>query len=135
MKGIIKYKIKDKQRYFNISTTCLYESKNIQTQNHNAKKLMQENCGRIITLLAKIPKSSECLDAGFIVYSMESKKRLLHVKQKTIDKFTLTSEEFALEICIGVLKHSSANLVIATTGITGSRPMDGIKPGRSVGKP
>lgn len=90
-----------------------------------------ESCtaGKIINLLAKIPNSGESLDVGYIVYSLESKKRLLHVKQKTIDKFTLTSEEVAFEMCLGTLKKSNCNVAVATTGIAGSKSMDGIPPG------
>lgn len=78
-----------------------------------------ESCtaGQIIHLLAKIPGSGECLDAGFVVYSENAKKRILNVKQNTIDDYTLTSEEVAREMAQGALKHSLANVVVATTGL------------------
>ncbi|KTD11296.1 CinA family protein [Legionella jamestowniensis] len=90
-----------------------------------------ESCtaGRIIHLLAKISGSGECLDAGYVVYSVEAKKRLLGVKQQTIDRFTLTSEEVAKEMVEGALKDSVANVVVATTGIAGPESIDGIPKG------
>ncbi|MGQ3889749.1 CinA family protein [Legionella sp. CNM-1927-20] len=90
-----------------------------------------ESCtaGQILALLGKIEGCGSCLEAGFVVYSSQAKKRLLGVKPTTIKKYTLTSEEVALEMAKGALKDSSANVVIATTGITGDEPMDGIAPG------
>jgi nicotinamide-nucleotide amidase len=90
-----------------------------------------ESCtaGRIIHILAKFAGSGECLDAGYVVYSVEAKKRLLGVKQLTIDKFTLTSEDVAREMVQGALKDSRANVVVATTGVAGPEPMDDIPPG------
>lgn len=85
--------------------------------------------GRIIHLLAKISGSGACLDAGFVVYSETAKKRLLGVKQATIDKHTLTSEEVAREMAKGALKDNVANVVISTTGIAGPEPIDGIPSG------
>jgi nicotinamide-nucleotide amidase len=90
-----------------------------------------ESCtgGRVIHLLAKIPGSGECLDAGLVVYSKEAKKRLLNVKQSTIDNYTLTSEEVAAEMVQGALKYSIADVVVATTGIAGPGAKDGIPEG------
>ncbi|WP_131783581.1 CinA family protein [Legionella gresilensis] len=90
-----------------------------------------ESCtaGQILALLGKIEGCGSCLEAGFVVYSSQAKKRLLGVKQTTIKKYTLTSEAVALEMAKGALKDSRANIVIATTGITGDEPMDGIAPG------
>lgn len=90
-----------------------------------------ESCtaGRIIHLLAQISGSGESLDAGYVVYSIDAKKRLLGVNQQTIDQFTLTSEAVAHEMVSGALKNSAANVVVATTGIAGPEPMDGVPEG------
>ncbi len=90
-----------------------------------------ESCtaGRIIHLLGRIAGSGACLDAGYVVYSSKAKKKLLSVKQATIDKYTLTSEEVAREMTEGALKIGNANIVIATTGVAGPEPMDGIPKG------
>lgn len=90
-----------------------------------------ESCtaGKIIALLSKIPGCGECLYAGYVVYSEDAKKKLLNVKQITIDTFTLTSEEIAKEMAVGALKQSDADIVVATTGLAGDEPIDGIAPG------
>ncbi|WP_028387789.1 CinA family protein [Legionella fairfieldensis] len=90
-----------------------------------------ESCtaGRIIHLLAKIPGSGACLEAGFVVYSIQAKKRLLKVKQSTIDQYTLTSEEVAREMVEGTLKYSTASVIVATTGVAGPGPENGIPQG------
>ncbi|WED43993.1 CinA family protein [Legionella cardiaca] len=98
---------------------------------HELTLTTAESCtaGRIIHLLAKIAGSGEALDAGYVVYSVDAKKRLLKVKQETIDKFTLTSEAVAEEMVQGALQNSAANIVVATTGIAGPESMDGIPQG------
>lgn len=90
-----------------------------------------ESCtaGRVINLLAKIPGSGESLDAGFVVYSAKAKKRVLHVKQNTINQFTLTSEEVAREMVQGALKHTVADVVVATTGVAGPGDKEDIPEG------
>jgi nicotinamide-nucleotide amidase len=90
-----------------------------------------ESCtaGKIIHLLATIPGSGKCLEAGFVVYSASAKKRILKVKQSTIDKYTLTSEEVAREMVNGAFNGGAANVVAATTGIAGPGPHDGIPQG------
>ena len=90
-----------------------------------------ESCtaGKIIHLLAQIPGSGACLDAGYVVYSTHAKKKLLGVKLATINKFTLTSEEVAREMVKGALRGGAANVVVSTTGIAGPKPKDGIPKG------
>lgn len=90
-----------------------------------------ESCtaGMIVALLADIPGSGSLMDCGYVVYSVEAKKRLLQVKQSTIDTFNLTSEEVAREMARGALHDSTANSAIATTGVAGPDPVDGIAPG------
>lgn len=90
-----------------------------------------ESCtaGMIIALLADIPGSGSLMDCGYVVYSIEAKKRLLQVKQSTIDSYNLTSEEVAREMASGALYDSTANAAIATTGVAGPDPVDGIAPG------
>ncbi|UUD65021.1 CinA family protein [Pseudomonas seleniipraecipitans] len=90
-----------------------------------------ESCtaGMIVALLAKIPGSGECLDSGHVVYSPAAKKRLLGVRQETLDTFNLTSEEIAREMASGALNGSPANVAVATTGVAGPDGQDDIPPG------
>lgn len=90
-----------------------------------------ESCtaGTIVATLSDIEGCGEFLECGFVTYSQESKKRLLNVQASTIDTYTLTSEEVAREMAVGALRSSSANVAVATTGVAGPKPMDGIPPG------
>lgn len=98
---------------------------------NNLKLSTAESCtaGCIIHVLSKVPNSGRVLDTGFVVYSEEAKLRILGVKKKTINKFNLTSEEVAREMVEGALKLSCGNIAVATTGLAGSKPKDGIVSG------
>ncbi|MBD1552816.1 CinA family protein [Pseudomonas typographi] len=90
-----------------------------------------ESCtaGRITAALGVVPGSGQVIESGHVVYSPQAKIRLLGVNARTIDTFTLTSEEVAREMATGALRNSTANVAVATTGIAGDQPMDGIPPG------
>jgi nicotinamide-nucleotide amidase len=90
-----------------------------------------ESCtaGMVISLLADVEGSGSVMDCGYVVYSPEAKKRLLKVRQETIDSFNLTSEEVAREMVLGALDDSKANVAISNTGVAGPDRVDGIEPG------
>jgi nicotinamide-nucleotide amidase len=90
-----------------------------------------ESCtaGAVISLLAEVEGCGALMDCGYVVYSPESKKRLLNVQQSTIDTFNLSSEEVAREMAAGALHDSTANVAIANTGVAGPATVDGIEPG------
>lgn len=90
-----------------------------------------ESCtaGLIIAQLSDVDGSGAVLECGYVVYSEAAKKRLLAVKQTTIDRFNLTSEEVAREMAAGALNDSTANVAVATTGVAGPDAVDGIAPG------
>lgn len=80
-----------------------------------------ESCtgGLISALITEISGSSAIFDCGFVTYSNEAKEKNLGVKIKTINQFGAVSKEVVAEMAIGAIKNSSANLSIATTGISG----------------
>lgn len=100
-------------------------------QAHSRTLVTAESCtgGRIAALLTEAPGCGSCLNCGYVVYSPEAKKRLLGVRQQTIDDFGLTSEEITVEMARGALEVSSADTAVATTGVSGEQPMDGVPPG------
>ncbi|KTC93865.1 MULTISPECIES: CinA family protein [Legionella] len=95
------------------------------------KLITAESCtaGKILSLLAEQEGCGDCVEAGYVVYSEAAKKSILGVRQNTINKYTLTSEQVACEMLIGVLKKRKGTIGVATTGITGKKSMDGIQPG------
>lgn len=90
-----------------------------------------ESCtaGAMVALLAAVPGTGEVLESGYVVYSPSAKKRLLGVSPQTIERYGLTSEAVAWEMALGALKDSDATVAIASTGVAGPQPQDGIAPG------
>jgi nicotinamide-nucleotide amidase len=90
-----------------------------------------ESCtaGTIIALLSDVPGSGGCLESGYVVYSVQAKRRLLGVPLEVIEQYNLTSEEVARAMAEGALHDAEANVAVAVTGVAGPEPMDGIEPG------
>lgn len=80
-----------------------------------------ESCtgGMVAAALTDIAGSSAVVDRGFVTYSNAAKMAMLGVKSETLDRVGAVSEEVALEMAQGALKHSDATLAVSTTGIAG----------------
>ncbi|WP_375609609.1 MULTISPECIES: CinA family protein [unclassified Bartonella] len=80
-----------------------------------------ESCtgGLIAANLTNIAGSSDVLDCGFVVYSNESKTRLVGVCAKLIKTYGAVSKEVALAMAEGGLKHSQADIAVSVTGVAG----------------
>ncbi|EJF81669.1 competence/damage-inducible protein CinA domain [Candidatus Bartonella washoeensis Sb944nv] len=80
-----------------------------------------ESCtgGLIAANLTSIVGSSDVLDCGFVVYSNESKTRLVGVCAELIKTYGAVSKEVALAMAEGGLKYSRAGIAVAVTGIAG----------------
>lgn len=98
---------------------------------HHLVLTTAESCtaGMVISLLADIEGSGSLMDCGYVVYSPDSKRRLLGVRQGTIERFNLTSEEVAREMAEGALRDSIATVALSNTGVAGPDAIDGIPPG------
>lgn len=80
-----------------------------------------ESCtgGLIAASLAAVPGASASLERGFVTYSNEAKEELLGVPAELIQRRGAVSQEVALAMADGALKHSPADIVVAVTGIAG----------------
>ncbi|MAU42001.1 MAG: damage-inducible protein CinA [Kordiimonas sp.] len=80
-----------------------------------------ESCtgGLIIGCLTEIPGSSDVVQAGLVTYSNHAKTTLLNVSPALIDHHGAVSKEVALAMTEGALNQTTADLVIAVTGIAG----------------
>jgi PncC family amidohydrolase len=98
---------------------------------HDLMLTTAESCtaGLVISLLAEVEGAGALLDCGYVVYSPDSKRRLLGVRQETIERFNLTSEEVAREMAAGALRDSIATVAISNTGVAGPDAIDGIPAG------
>jgi nicotinamide-nucleotide amidase len=89
-----------------------------------ANKLMiatAESCtgGLVAGALTDIAGSSAVVDRGFVTYTNEAKGQMLDVPAATLEAHGAVSRETAEAMAKGALTHSSADLVVAITGIAG----------------
>lgn len=77
-----------------------------------------ESCtaGMAASMLADFPGCGSVLEIGYVVYTEAAKNRCLGVSYQTIKRFGLTSEEVALEMALGALDTSDADISLAITG-------------------
>jgi nicotinamide-nucleotide amidase len=80
-----------------------------------------ESCtgGLLCGLLTEIPGSSAVFERGYVTYSNQAKIESLGVAKTLIEKHGAVSSEVALAMAKGTLRHSTATLAVAITGIAG----------------
>lgn len=80
-----------------------------------------ESCtgGMVAAALTDVAGSSNVFDRGFVTYSNQAKIDMLGVLPETLAAHGAVSEEVAREMAEGALRHSPADLAVATTGIAG----------------
>ncbi|MFN3543993.1 MAG: CinA family protein [Thiobacillus sp.] len=80
-----------------------------------------ESCtgGWVGHLLTSLPGSSQWYERGFITYANAAKVEMLGVSPHTLETHGAVSEETAMEMAAGALKHSHADVTLAITGIAG----------------
>ena len=88
------------------------------------RKLMlatAESCtgGWIAEAVTMVPGSSDWFERGFITYTYISKREMLGVKEKTLERHGAVSEETVREMASGALAHSHAQVAVAVSGIAG----------------
>ena len=82
---------------------------------------MAESCtgGLLAACIVSIPDASKVFEQSFVTYTEEAKIKYAHVKDETIKKYGVVSEEVALEMAKGVKKESKSNVGIGITGYAG----------------
>lgn len=80
-----------------------------------------ESCtgGLIASLLTREAGASSVFEAGFITYSNAMKTNLLGVPEPLLTQYGAVSQEVVIAMAQGALASSSADIVIAVTGIAG----------------
>lgn len=80
-----------------------------------------ESCtgGLVCAALTEVPGSSEVFEAGYVTYSNEAKRSVLHVSEDVVDTFGAVSVATAWAMAQGALKASGADVAVAITGIAG----------------
>ena len=98
----------------------------------NKKLVTIESCtgGWIAQTLTSLPGSSDWFERGFVTYSNESKNELVGVSCQTLNNHGAVSSQVALEMAVGGLKNSRADIAVSVTGIAGP---DGGSPEKPLG--
>ncbi|MEO6079056.1 MAG: nicotinamide-nucleotide amidohydrolase family protein [Steroidobacteraceae bacterium] len=80
-----------------------------------------ESCtgGYVAKLLTDVPGSSDWFECGLVTYSNESKQRQLGVSAATLADHGAVSERAVLEMAVGALVASGAQLAVAISGVAG----------------
>jgi len=85
------------------------------------KLAVAESCtgGLIASQITARPGSSAIFEAGFVTYSNDMKRKILDVPAETLERYGAVSKETVLAMAKGALAKSSADYVIAVSGIAG----------------
>ena len=80
--------------------------------------------GRIATALAAVEGATDFLLGGLVAYREPVKRELLGVTAPSV-----LSELAATEMAVGARRLLGADVTVATTGLAGPDPIDGVAPG------
>lgn len=82
---------------------------------------LAESCtgGMVAQAVTSIAGSSEWFDRGFVTYSNQAKIEMLNVSVKTLETLGAVSEQTAIEMAVGALNNSQAQITGSITGIAG----------------
>ena len=99
----------------------LSASLGIALKKHGYMLTLAESCtgGLAAAAVTDIAGSSDWFDRGFVTYTNDAKQDMLDVSPTTLVKQGAVSEETALEMAVGALGHSQADIAGSITGIAG----------------
>ena len=82
---------------------------------------LAESCtgGMVAEAITSVAGCSTWFDRGFVTYSNQAKIDMLGVSTQTLETFGAVSEQIAVEMAFGALKHSQAHIAGSITGIAG----------------
>jgi nicotinamide-nucleotide amidase len=85
--------------------------------------------GGLAQRLTAAEGASDYFKGSAVVYTPESKRDVLGVRQETIDGPGVVSEECAREMAAGARRVFHADVAVSLTGVAGPEPHDGKQPG------
>lgn len=94
------------------------------------KVVTSESCtgGLLAGKLINVSGASNIIDMSFVTYSNEAKQELVGVKEETIEKYNVVSEEVAKEMAIGAKNKAKCDVGLSTTGLAGPKGGDDERP-------
>ncbi len=80
-----------------------------------------ESCtgGMLAAGIVDVPNASKVFDASFVTYAEWAKNKFVGVSKETIDKYTVVSNEVALQMAKGAATETGAQVSVGITGIAG----------------
>ncbi len=81
--------------------------------------------GLLPAYVTNFPGSSNILSESYVVYSNESKKKVLGVSEKILEKHSVYSKECVKNMTEGLKKLTNSDICISTSGVAG--PSSGSK--------
>ncbi len=80
-----------------------------------------ESCtgGLLAGKIINVSGASDIISMSFVTYSNEAKQELVNVKEETIEKYNVVSEEVAKEMAIGAMNRAKSEVGLSTTGLAG----------------
>lgn len=85
--------------------------------------------GGLGAAITAIPGSSDVFLGGVIAYQRAVKQQILKVDKSLIDEYGVVSEEVAVAMAEGSRDLFKSTWAIATTGVAGPGPSDGVEAG------
>lgn len=80
-----------------------------------------ESCtgGMLAASIVDVPNASKVFDASFVTYAEWAKNKFVGVREETIQKYTVVSNEVALQMARGAANTTGAQVAVGITGIAG----------------
>lgn len=80
-----------------------------------------ESCtgGELAKMITSVSGSSKYFLGGMIAYATEKKIKILNVSEKTVEQFTVVSEQVAQEMAKGCQELFETHISLSTTGVAG----------------
>src|SRR4051812_34838655 len=94
------------------NTFYLSQQLGVVLKQKGLKICLAESCtaGGITQEITAVPGSSDWLDCGFVVYSDDSKMKMLGISRELLQTYGAVSEEVAKAMAEGGLKNSQADI-------------------------
>ena len=80
-----------------------------------------ESCtgGMLAANIVDVANASKVFDASFVTYAEWAKNKFVGVSEETIEKYTVVSNEVALEMARGAANATGAQVAVGITGFAG----------------
>jgi len=80
-----------------------------------------ESCtgGKAAAAIVDVPDASKVLNASFVTYSNEAKRRYVKVQPETLKNYGAVSEQTAIEMAVGVARANKADVGVGISGLAG----------------